>query len=40
MENSYRLRIGKYRIIYYYTSEGQCEILFIDKIGSREDIYK
>ena len=40
MENSYRLRIGKYRIIYYYTSAGQCEILFIDKIGSRGEIYK
>ena len=39
-ENNYRLRIGKYRIIYHYTSEGQCEILFIDRIGSRGDIYK
>ena len=30
-ENKFRLRIGKYRIIYHYTSEGKCEILFIDK---------
>lgn len=40
MKNEFRLRIGKYRIIYYYTLEGCCEILYIDKIGSRGDIYK
>ncbi len=39
-DNDFRLRIGKYRIIYHYTNEGQCEILFIDRIGSRGDIYK
>ncbi len=39
-KNEFRLRIGKYRIIYYYTLEGYCEILYIDKIGSRGDIYK
>ena len=40
IDNSYRLRIGKYRIIYHYTTENTCEILFIDQIGSRGDVYK
>ena len=35
-----RLRIGKYRIIYRYTSDGQIEILHIMDIDSRGDIYK
>lgn len=35
-----RLRVGKYRIIYRYDSEGELEILCIIDIGSRGDIYK
>ncbi len=35
-----RLRIGKYRIIYKYSSENNIEILNIIDIGSRGDIYK
>ena len=35
-----RLRIGKYRIIYRYDSEGNINILFIMDINSRRDIYK
>ncbi len=35
----YRLRIGKYRIIYEYTRD-EHETLFIKDIGSRGDIYK
>jgi len=34
---SYRLRIGKYRIIYRQISES---VIYIDKIDSRGDIYK
>lgn len=35
-----RLRVGKYRVIYRYTKEGEVEILVIMEIGSRGDIYK
>jgi len=35
-----RLRIGKYRIIYRFLSDGSVEILHIMDIGSRGDIYK
>ena len=35
-----RLRIGKYGIIFRYTSDGQIEILHIMDIDSRGDIYK
>ena len=38
--DAYRLRIGKYRIIYKFTLEFQIEILHIIDIGSRGDIYK
>jgi len=31
-----RLRIGKYRIVFYYMAEG----LYVMEIGSRGDIYK
>lgn len=33
---SYRLRIGKYRILYHYEAN-TCKI---DEVGSRGDIYK
>ncbi len=39
-DNRYRLRIGKYRIIYKYTAENQVTVLNILDIGSRGDIYK
>ena len=39
-DNRYRLRIGKYRVIYKYTEENNLVILNILDIGSRGDIYK
>ena len=39
-DGRFRLRIGKYRIIYRYISDGQIEILHIMDINSRGDIYK
>ena len=39
-EGHMRLRIGSWRIIYRYGSEGAVEILFILDIGNRGDIYK
>ncbi|GAA0804683.1 type II toxin-antitoxin system RelE/ParE family toxin [Faecalicatena orotica] len=35
-----RLRVGKYRIIYNYGSDGIIEILYIINVDSRGDIYK
>ena len=34
------LRVGCYRVIYWYSDDNGIEILFIDEIGSRGDIYK
>lgn len=39
-ENKMRLRVGSYRVIYLYTKENEFEILFVDEIGNRGDIYK
>lgn len=39
-DNRYRLRIGKFRIIYKYTKENNLIILNILDIGNRGDIYK
>ena len=39
-DGRYRLRVGKYRIIYKYLSDNELEILYIMDIGSRGDIYK
>lgn len=36
----YRLRIGKYRVLYEYTQLNNEELLIIKDIGSRGDIYK
>lgn len=36
---NYRLRIGKYRVIYEYIDNNE-NVLFIKDIGSRGDIYK
>jgi mRNA interferase RelE/StbE len=35
-----RLRVGSYRVIYWYTTEGTLEVLYVDEIGNRGDIYK
>ena len=35
-----RLRVGKYRVIYRYTKDGEVEMLMVMEIGSRGDIYK
>lgn len=35
-----RLRVGSFRVIYWYSEENGLEILFIDEIGNRGDIYK
>ena len=39
-DGRYRLRVGKYRIIYKYLNEYDIEILCVMDIGSRGDIYK
>lgn len=36
----YRLRVGGYRVIYHITADGNAQILFVDEIGARGDIYK
>lgn len=36
----YRLRIGKYRVLYEYTNIEGEQVLMIKDIGSRENIYK
>jgi len=39
-ENEYRLRSGKYRIIYEYIFKNREKILLIIKVDSRGNIYK
>ncbi len=39
-DGRYRLRVGKYRIIYKYVAEQEIEILVVMDVGSRGDIYK
>lgn len=39
-DGRFRLRIGKYRIVYRYDVDGRVEILYIIAIDSRGDIYK
>lgn len=39
-DDRYRLRVGKYRVIYKYLTNKEIEILSIMDIGSRGDIYK
>ena len=38
--DSFRLRVGAYRVIYRYGYEGEIEVLLIDDIGNRGDVYK
>jgi len=40
LKNELRLRVGKYRVIYEYTTENDIEILIISRVGTRGDIYK
>lgn len=39
-DGRYRLRVGKYRVIYKYLTSNEIEILYIMDVGSRGDIYK
>lgn len=39
-ENEYRLRVGKYRILFEYRQKENEKILYILDIGSRGGIYK
>lgn len=39
-DGRYRLRVGKYRIIYKYLTNNEIEVLCIMDVGSRWDIYK
>ena len=39
-ENEFRLRVGKYRVIYEYLTQNDIKILMINKIDSRGGIYK
>lgn len=39
-DDTMRLRVGKYRIIFKFLIEGIVKILFIQDIGPRGDIYK
>ncbi|MEM1158080.1 MAG: type II toxin-antitoxin system RelE/ParE family toxin [Verrucomicrobiota bacterium] len=36
----YRLRVGSYRALLRLIEDNQIEILFVDRIGSRGDVYK
>ena len=39
-DGRYRLRVGKYRIIYKYLTNNEIEVFCIMDVGSRGDIYK
>lgn len=39
-ESRFRIRVGQYRIIYRYDTNGAVKILLILDIGARGDIYK
>lgn len=39
-DGRFRLRVGKYRIIYKYVVDNSEKMLYIMDIGSRGDIYK
>ncbi len=39
-DGRYRLRVGVYRVIYRYDSQGTMIVLYIIDIGARGDVYK
>ena len=39
-DGRFRLRVGGYRVIYRYNSDGLMTILYILDVGPRGDIYK
>lgn len=39
-DGRYRLRIGKYRILFHYLTDENEQYLYIEAVGSRGDIYK
>ena len=39
-DNEFRLRVGKYRVIYEYFTRNDVKILMVKKIDSRGGIYK
>ena len=39
-DNRMRLRVGAWRIIFKYATEGVIEVLFVIDIGNRGDVYK
>ena len=39
-DERYRLRIGKYRVLFHYLTDSDGQYLYIEAVGSRGDIYK
>ena len=39
-DGRYRLRIGKYRVLFQYLTDVDGQYLYIEAVGSRGDIYK
>lgn len=39
-DGTMRLRVGNWRILYRYGTEGKLEVLLVLEIGNRGDIYK
>lgn len=39
-DNRKRLRVGGWRVIFRYDTDGRVEILYIIDVGNRGDIYK
>lgn len=39
-DGRYRLRIGKYRVLFQYLTDADGQYLYIEAVGSRGDIYK
>jgi mRNA-degrading endonuclease RelE of RelBE toxin-antitoxin system len=40
VEGVYRLRVGSYRVLLRLIKENQIEVIFVDRIGPRGDVYK